>query len=726
MKKITFVISGMHCVNCARTIERNVKRLKGIKNATVNFASDTAYVEFDDTKATVEEIREMVSDAGYSAKEVKSAMEISDIITSTKEKEIGELRNKLIISIILSIPIAALSMWTDLQIENKKMLMFLLATPVQLWIGWIFYKGTYAALRNRTANMDTLIAIGTSAAYLYSIANTFFLEGEVFYETSALLITFVLLGKYLEKMTKGKAGEAIKKLIEIRPKTAMILRNGREIEVSIEKVRVGDIVVIRPGERIPVDGVVIKGYSSVDESMITGESIPAEKSKGSKVIGGTINKHGSLIIKATKVGEDSVLSRIISFIKEAQLTKAEIETFADRVSSYFVPAVVTFSAITFVTWYFLFNAGLTFSLMTAVAVLVIACPCALGLATPTAVMVGVGKGAEKGILIRGGEALEKIERVTTIVFDKTGTLTEGKPRVTDVITEEKAGMNEKELIKYAAIAEKRSEHPLADAILEYARNKKIKVSDPDKFETFPGGGIKAVHSNKEIILGNTRFIEKQGIRYKRKTVEDLEKLGRTVAIIAVNKNVIGYVGISDKLRTEAKQVVSELKGMRKRVVLLTGDNKRTAMAIAKEAGIDDVISEVGPEEKASVIKKLQDEGEFVAMVGDGINDAPALAKANVAIVMGSGSDIAIETGEIILMRSKPSDILTAFKLSKATINKIRQNMFWALIYNVLGIPIAAGVLVSYGITLKPEIAGLAMALSSVSVVTNSLLLRTFR
>jgi Cu+-exporting ATPase len=635
-----------------------------------------------------------------------------------------EMRNQFIISLILSLPVVALSMFL-MDVPGRGLIMFLLSTPVQFWIGWRFYKGSWAALRNGVANMDLLIAIGTTTAYLYSVATLFFIQGDMFFETSALLITFVLLGKYLEALSKGRASDAIKKLMGMRPKMAVLIKNGKEVEVAVEDVRKGDVVIVYPGERIPVDGVVLSGYTAVDESMLTGESIPVEKKKGDKVIGGTVNKNGSITFKATAVGSDSVLAHIVKFVQDAQMTKEPIQRFADQVSAYFVPAVVAASILTFIAWYFLLNATFSFSLMAAVAVVVIACPCALGLATPTAVMVGVGMGAEKGILIRGGEALEKAHKLTTVVFDKTSTLTVGKPEVTDIIPAK--GVTEKQVLLYAAIAEKRSEHPLGDAILAHAKSKRIAVPDASHFAAVPGHGVVAKQRGKEIVLGNRKMMAKKRIRFDEKEMTALEAEGKTVMALAVGGRFIGLIAVADVLKGNSAAAVAKLRKMGKRVIMITGDNQRTADAIAEKAGIDEVIAEVLPEGKAAEVKKLQKRGEIVAMVGDGVNDAPALAQADVGIAMGSGTDVAMETGEVILMKDDLNDVAKAISLSQATMDKIRQNMFWALVYNTLGIPVAAGALYpAFGLLLKPEFAGLAMALSSVSVVTNSLMLRLKR
>ncbi|VVB73380.1 putative copper-exporting P-type ATPase A [uncultured archaeon] len=719
MKRIVFEISGMHCTNCARTIEKSVGRVKGVKSTSVNFAADSAQVEFDEAETGVDELKKAVRDAGYEAEEVSMGGEHAG-----HDMNAMEMRNQFVISLILSLPVVALSMFL-MDVPGRGLIMFLLSTPVQFWIGWRFYKGSWAALKNGVANMDLLIAIGTTTAYIYSVATLFFMQGDMFFETSALLITFVLLGKYLEALSKGRASDAIKKLMGMRPKMAVLIRKGKEVEVAVEDVKRGDVVIVYPGERMPVDGVVLSGYTAVDESMLTGESIPVEKKKGDKVIGGTVNKNGSITFKATAVGSDSVLAHIVKFVQDAQMTKAPIQRFADQVSAYFVPAVVAASILTFLGWYFLLNATFAFSLMAAVAVVVIACPCALGLATPTAVMVGVGMGAEKGMLIRGGEALEKAHRLTAVVFDKTSTLTVGKPEVTDIMPAK--GATEKQVLLYSAIAEKRSEHPLGEAILANAKGRKVAVPDASSFSAVPGHGVVAKHKGKEIVLGNRKMMARKRIRFDENGMKRLEMEGKTVMALAVGGRFIGLIAVADVLKDGSAEAVARLKRMGKRVIMITGDNELTANAIARKAGISEVIAEVLPEGKAAEVKKLQKKGEIVAMVGDGVNDAPALAQADVGIAMGSGTDVAMETGEIILMKDDLNDVAAAIRLSQATMDKIRQNMFWALFYNSLGIPVAAGALYpSFGLLLKPELAGLAMALSSVSVVTNSLLLRRLK
>ena len=565
--------------------------------------------------------------------------------------------------------------------------------------------------------MDMLIAMGTTAAYAYSVANTFWLKSDVFFETSSLLITFVILGNWLEARARGKAGDAIKKLFELQAKTANVVRGNEIIKVSIEDVRIGDVIIVKPGEKISVDGIIVSGQSSIDESMISGESIPVDKSVGDTVFGATINKTGSFRFKATKVGKETLLAQIIKMVEEAQGSKAPIERFADMVSSYFVPVVIAIAIIAFAVWYFVLSASFVFALLAGVAVLVIACPCALGLATPTAIIVGTGRGAQNGILIKNGGALEVANKINVIVFDKTGTLTEGKPNVTKVITYD---IKEKELLEMAASLESVSEHSLAEAIVNFAKQKKVTIEEPKNFKAILGKGAKGVVLEKEILIGTELFLIENKIKISediKKEKKDLEKQGQTVVMSALDGRVAGLIAISDTLKKGTKEALLVLRKYGIDIWLITGDNERTAKAIGKQAGIENIMAEVLPGEKADKIKELQLRGTKVAMVGDGINDAPALAQADLGIVMGAGADIAIETGGIILVKDSIADVGRAIRLSRMTMAKIKQNMFWALFYNSIGIPIAASGL------LRPELAGLAMALSSVSVVLNSLFLK---
>lgn len=599
--------------------------------------------------------------------------------------------------------------------------LFIFTTPVQFIGGWGFYKGAYEALKVRRANMDLLISMGTLVAYIYSVFVIFLpgvlpvKEKDVYFEVSAVIIAFVLLGKFMEDWMKKRTSAAVRKLMDLRPSMAKVIRDGSEVEILAEEVGVGEIVIVRPGEKIPTDGIVIEGHSAVDEKMITGESVPVEKKAGDLLIGATLNKVGLLKFKATQVGADTTLTQIVKMVEQAQASSAPIQRLADQISAYFVPAVIIVAIATFLGWSLIGYP--TIGLLAFIAVLIISCPCALGIATPTALMVGVGKGAEAGILIRGGEYLERAQQLTTIVFDKTGTLTKGEPSLTDIIA-----ANESELLRYAAIAEKGSEHPLGEAIVRAAREKELELSDPDYFEAIPGHGVKVLNSGKEILVGNRKLMKESGIEIAslETTIQALEEQGKTAMLVAVEKKMLGVVAVADTMKQYSKEAVEELKKIGMEVIVLTGDNERTARAIASQLRIEHVIANVLPGDKANVIKRLQSEGKVVAMVGDGINDAPALAQADIGIAIGSGSDIAKETGGIVLIKDDLRDVVLGIKLSKATMRKIKQNMFWALIYNIGAIPVAA-----FGL-LNPIIAAAAMAISSLSVVSNSALLKRFK
>lgn len=722
MKKVTLTIKGMHCASCVNVITRALKKTEGVLNANVNLSTEKAQVEYDEQKVNIQKLIDAIRKKGYDA---RVSIETDKSIEELEKRE--ELRKTflfLVFSAVLATPALLIGM-VFMDFPYRIYLLFLLATPVQFISGARFYKGAWAALKNKTSNMDTLIAVGTSAAYFYSVAVMLFNPmGEQYFEVSAVLITLVLLGKYLEARAKGKTSEAIRKLMDLKPKTATVVRNEREVIIPVDEVQVDDIVIVKPGEKIPVDGVIISGNSSVDESMITGESIPVEKTVGSLVIGSTINEHGSFKFKATKVGADTTLAHIIKLVEDAQGSRAPIQRFADVISSYFVPSVIVIALLSFSVWYFLFGQEFTFAMMIAVSVLVIACPCALGLATPTAIMVGVGKGAEQGILIKSGEVLETAHKINAIVFDKTGTITVGKPSVTDVIP--LGNFSENDVLMFSASIEKNSEHPLADAILNYAKEKKITFAETENFKAVPGHGVSGVVAGKFLLFGNRKLMKEYNIDLSsiENKINSLEDDGKTVVILSVDSVLAGIIAIADTIRGSAEETIKELKKLKVETYLITGDNKRTASAVGKKVGIQNIFSEVLPEDKANYILKLQNEGKKVAMVGDGINDAPALAQADVGIVMASGTDVAMETGGIVLMKNEPLDVVKAIKLSKFTMGKIKQNMFWALIYNIVGIPIAAGVFYSTtGWLLSPIIAGGAMALSSVSVVTNSLLLK---
>ena len=725
MKKVELDIKGMHCASCATLIQRGLSKKIGIKLANVNYATANATIEYDEKQVNETELLDVVKQKGYSAS-IKTEQKDP---TKENKREAFRLKRKLAISLIFAIPVFVVGMvfmWAGIKLQHADILLFILSTPIQFYVGYEFYKGAWSALKNKTANMDSLIALGTSAAYFYSIYLIFFQPGTgQYFETSAILITLVVLGKYLEAVAKGKTGDAISKLMNMSAKTANIIRDGNEITVSTEDVIVGDLVIVKPGEKIPVDGVIVQGDSSIDESMITGESIPVEKKKGSDVFSATINKHGSFTFKATKVGKDTTLASIVKLVEDAQGKKAPIQRFADSVSAYFVPIVILIAILTFLSWLFLFNQNLSFAILTAVSVLVIACPCALGLATPTAIMVGTGLGAKKGVLIKGGDALESAHKVKYVIFDKTGTITKGTPELTDLISANGESGNKKLLTILGSI-EKSSEHPLAEAIVKYAKEKKIKFNKVSSFKAIPGRGVKAKIGSANYFVGNPKLMKENKINTSKfiDKIEELEDSGKTVMFLSDSKNLIGIIAVADTIRDSSKDAVTELRLLGIKSYLITGDNTRTANAIAKQASIENVFAEVMPEDKANYVKKLQRGGNKVAMIGDGINDAPALAQADIGIAMSSGTDVAMESGNIVLMRNDPADVPKAFRLSKLTMSKIKQNMFWALAYNVVGIPIAAGVLYySTGWLLSPIIAGGAMAMSSVSVLTNSLLLK---
>ncbi len=746
MSKTNLIITGMHCTSCAGVIEKELKKVDGVSNATVNFATQKAAIDHTDATVT-DHLVGAVKKAGYKAEPMDEHAGMDHSHHHHMEAEAG-WRRKFFLGLILSLPLLYFMLldffkWlpgSETLMPYIGIISLILATPVQFYLGAGFYKGTWSGLRMKTFNMDSLIAIGTSAAYFYSL--TFFVKHvienktllgvmgekipELYFETAAFLITFVILGKWLEARATSKTNEAIQKLMNLQAKTARVVRNGKTIDIPIEEVIEGDTIVVRPGEKIPVDGEVIKGSSSIDESMITGESIPVEKQIGDHVIGATINKNGSIEFRATRVGKDTTLSRIIKLIEDAQNSKAPIQALADRISSWFVPLVLVIAVITFLVWFFVLGNSFTFALMAFTAVVVIACPCALGLATPTAIMVGTGKGAEKGILIKGGEPLQAAKDINAIVFDKTGTLTFGKPVVTDVIA--LGGADEKKVLGIAATLENTSEHPLAEAIVNSAKEKKLAIADSESFEAIPGHGVKANVDGKTYFLGNRKLITdmtKAQLGDVESRLQTLESDGKTAMLLASKDTVLGIVAVADTVKSSSKEAIERLTQLGIEVYMLTGDNQRTATAIAKQLGITNIIAEVLPEDKASKVKELQSNGHKVAMVGDGINDAPALAQANLGIAMASGTDVAMETGGIVLMRNDVQDVVTAIQLSRETVSKIKQNMFFALFYNSAGIPIAARVFASFGLVLKPELAGLAMALSSVSVVSNSLTLRYF-
>ena len=714
MKKAELSINGMHCASCAVLLTRALSKSVGVKNANVNYAAGKALVEFDEKLTNEQNLVEIVNSKGYSA----SIGVDREREKQMRESETKELKGLLIIGAALSIPALIIGMFL-MDFPYRMLALFILATPVQFYVGRNFYLGAWSALQNKSANMDTLIAVGTSAAYFFSVAALLGFAQEQYFETSATLITLVILGKYLEAIAKGRTSEAIRKLMDLSPKYATIVRKGKEEKIPVSEVKVGDIILVKPGESIPVDGIVLSGDSSVDESMISGESIPVEKKKGSHVIGGSINKHGFFTFRAIKIGADTVLSKIVKLVEEAQGSRASIQRFADEISAVFVPIVICIAALSFLVWYFVLGQTLPFALIIMVSVLVIACPCALGLATPTAIMVGTGMGAQKGILIKNAESLELMHKIKAIVFDKTGTITQGKPKVTDFIV---LNGNEKQLLSIAYSIEKNSEHPLADAIVEYAKSRHAQVLKATSFKAVPGFGVSANIGAKRVYIGKLQ--PKLNSKGSHPIVSKLQHEGKTVAVLCINNKPAAIIAIADTMRPTSVAAISELKKLGITPWMITGDNERTANAIAKLAGIRNVFAEVLPQDKAKYVKHLQEKGIKVAMVGDGINDAPALAQADIGIAMGSGTDVAMETGSVVLMKSDPLDVVRAIRLGRATIDKIRQNMFWALVYNIVGIPIAAGVFYySNGLLLSPILAGGAMALSSVSVVANALTLR---
>jgi Cu+-exporting ATPase len=737
-------IKGMTCAACVARVQRAIEGLDGVLSASVNLATERAVVEYVPEQVGLRDFRRAIKEAGYDVLSVQKGEDVVEKERREREAAFRAMKRKLFTGIALSVPVFLLVFWERLGLSAfldiprywNYRLQLVLETPIQFWIGWQFYAGALSAARHRSTNMNTLIAVGTSAAYLYSITATFFpwvfeikgYSAHVYFDTAGAIIVLILLGRVLEARARGHTSEAIKKLMGLQARTARVVRDGTEEDLPVEEVEPGDIVIVRPGEKIPVDGVIREGSSSVDESMVTGESIPVEKGAGEEVIGATVNKTGSFRFEATKVGRDTMLAQIIRMVQEAQGTKPPIARLADKIASIFVPTVMGIATVTFLVWLFFGPApAFTYAVLNFIAVLIIACPCALGLATPTSIMVGTGKGAENGILIRGGESLETAHKIDAIVFDKTGTLTRGEPSVTDVLGRD--GFSEADVLFLAASAERGSEHPLGESIVRKARAAGANLAEHGAFEAVPGKGIRTEVQGRKVLLGNAALMEHDGVE-RGGLAGEAERLageGKTPMFVAVDGRAAGVVAVADTLKESSLRAVQALRKMGVEVVMLTGDNRRTAEAIAREAGIDRVLSEVLPDEKAAHVRKLQEEGKVVAMVGDGINDAPALAQADVGIAIGTGTDVAIEASDITLIKGDLTGVATAIALSKATLRNIKQNLFWAFAYNTILIPLAAGVLFPfYGILLSPIFAAAAMGMSSVTVVSNALRLRKFR
>ncbi len=735
--KKTFPIKGMHCASCVNVIERAIKKVDGVEDCAVNIATEQATVTYNKDKVKKVHIASAVANVGYRAlvnEEVKSEEEQK----KEKQRELNALRNKVIFSLLFG----GLILWGSFpwimqfspSFLQNPLVQFIFATPVQIWAGWEFYRATFASLRHRSANMDTLVAIGTSVAYLYSVFVTFFpntvqqlgINPMPYFDTSTIIIGLILLGRYFEARAKSATSNAIKKLIGLQAKTARVVRDGNEIDIPLEQVQIGDMLRVKPGEKIPVDGEVVEGQSSVDESMLTGESIPVEKQIGDTVIGATINKHGTFLYKANKIGQDTMLSQIIKLVQEAQGSKAPIQRIADMISSYFVPFVLMLALATFAIWYdFGQTPALLFAILNTVAVLIIACPCAMGLATPTAIMVGTGKGAEQGILIKDAESLEIAHKINTVVFDKTGTLTNGKPVVTDIVTSNTIADNQ-EILQLVASLEKASEHSLADAIVKEAEKQNVTLLPVANFKAIPGFGVEGEIANKRVLFGNRKLMEKENISITHvdEHIIKLEHEGKTAMILSVDGKLAALIAVADTVKESAVEGIKRLQKMGIEVIMLTGDNERTAHSIAEKLGITRIIAEVLPDQKEAVIKKVQHEGKKVAMVGDGINDAPALAAADLGIAMGSGTDVAIEAADITLVNKNLSSIASAIVLSRNTMRTIKMNLGWAFGYNIILIPVAMGGLYPFfHLLLNPIFASAAMALSSISVVSNSLLLK---
>ena len=736
---VEFPVTGMTCANCAMTIERTLqKKVPGVLGASVNFASERARVEYIPSLTTIDDMIAAIEDAGYGAIRPDEILDDEDAELAARNAEIQNQTRKFLVGVLFTAPLFFLSMGRDFGLLGLwshgawvNWLFLSLATPVQFYTGWDYYTGGWKSLKNRSANMDLLVAMGSSVAYFYSFALLLYppLGDHVYFETSAVIITLIKLGKMLESRTKGKTGGAIRKLMGLRPKTATILENGKERDIPVSLVTVGTTVIVRPGESVPVDGTVIEGESSVDESMLTGEPIPVDKGPGSRIAGGTINGEGRLKVEATRVGKDTALARIIRLVQEAQGSKAPIQALADRVAAVFVPSVIGIAFLTFILWWAI-GGQFVPSMIRMVAVLVIACPCALGLATPTAIMAGTGKGAEHGMLFKNSEALETATKLDTIVLDKTGTITVGKPAVVNLIVSDTLVKDEQELLRISASVERGSEHPLGRAIVNEAEKRGLELFEPHDFKASRGLGVKAHVNGREVLVGKPQWFAEMGLSFDDALddVSSLQAEGKTVMMVVVDQRLAGLIAVADTVKPESGDAITDLHRADLKVVMLTGDNAQTAQSIASTVGIDEVFSEVRPEEKSSKIKELQDHGEKVGMVGDGINDAPALAQADVGLAIGTGTDVAIETGDVILVSGNLTGVSKAIRLSRATMRTVRQNLFWAFFYNIILIPVAAGVLYPFEFLpdflrqLHPILAALAMAMSSITVVSNSLLL----